>query len=103
MFILTSWTLHLTSTQGFLLFADKNLNTVFTLSRAGFVPGTAYPAADGGPFVGTLDLTSGLITPIVTGLGNPAGIVFVDTSSHPGDCSWDGFLAPCQDRDWGSR
>jgi hypothetical protein len=49
------------------------------------VPGTAYTAADGGPFVGTLDFTTGVITPIVTGLSNPGGLVFVDTLRHEDD------------------
>ena len=56
------------------------LNTVFKLSRAGFVPGSAYTAADGGPFVGALDIASGVVTPIVTGPVGPGGLVFVSTS-----------------------
>lgn len=71
-----------TSSQGFILFADKNLNTVFVLQKKAFAPGEAYTAADGGPFVGTVDLASGIITPVVTGLGDPGGLVFVDTSGH---------------------
>ena len=55
------------SSQGFLLFADKGLNTVYKLAEDAFAPGSAYTAADGGPFVGTLDFTSGRITPVVTG------------------------------------
>jgi hypothetical protein len=78
-------TAFVTSTEGFILFADKGLNQVFALRKKAFAPGTAYTAADGGPFVGTLDLTSGLITPIVTGLGNPGGLVFVDTTKRDGD------------------
>jgi hypothetical protein len=31
-----------------------------------------------------LDLTSGAITPVVTGLMNPGGLVFVDTSDPGG-------------------
>jgi hypothetical protein len=30
--------------------------------------------------VGTVDLSSGIITPVVNGLGDPGGLVFVDTS-----------------------
>lgn len=71
-----------TSSQGFILFADKDLNTVFVLRKSVFAPGEAYTAADGGPFVGTVDLSSGVITPVVTGLGDPGGLVFVDTSGH---------------------
>lgn len=75
-------TAFVTSSQGFILFADKNLNAVYMLKKNAFAPGTAYTAADGGPFVGALDITNGIITPIVTGVGNPGGLVFVDTSDR---------------------
>jgi hypothetical protein len=75
------------SSQGFLLFADKGLNAVYKISKKAFAPGSAYTAADGGPFVGTLDFTTGRITPVVTGLSNPGGMVFVDTSDHDRDGS----------------
>ena len=52
------------------------------MSKKGWAPGVAYTAADGGPFVGTIDLTSGIITPVVTGLANPGGLMFVDTSKR---------------------
>jgi len=83
----TDDTAFVTSTQGFILFADKGLNTVFKLQRNAFVPGTAFTAADGGPFVGTVDMTSGVVTPIVTVLKNPGGLIFVNTSpsAHPDD------------------
>jgi hypothetical protein len=71
-----------TSSQGFILFADKVLNTVFVLQTKVFAPGEAYTAADGGPFVGTVNLSTGIVTPVVTGLGDPGGLVFVDTSGH---------------------
>jgi hypothetical protein len=77
----TDDTAFVTSSEGFILFADKGLNAVYKISKKAFAPGTAYTAADGGPFVGTLDLTTGVITPIVTGLKNPGGMVFVDTST----------------------
>ncbi|HWX38749.1 MAG TPA: hypothetical protein VNY09_05880 [Candidatus Sulfotelmatobacter sp.] len=76
----TDDTAFVTSTQGFILFADKGLNTVYKISRNAFSPGTAFTAADGGPFVGTVDFTTGVVTPIVTGLTNPGGMMFVDTS-----------------------
>jgi hypothetical protein len=78
----TDDTTFVTSSSGFLLFADKGLNTVYSVSRNAFVPGAAYTAADGGPFVGALDMTTGLVTPVVTGLKGPGGLVFVDTSGQ---------------------
>lgn len=89
----TDDTAFITSTQGFLIFADKGLNAVYILSRNAFVPGTAYTAADGGPFVGTVDFTTGVITPIVTGLSDPGGMVFVDTSRHDPDHDGDNDAA----------
>jgi sugar lactone lactonase YvrE len=73
-------TAFVTSGEGFILFADKHLNTVFTLKKKAFAVGAAYTAADGGPFVGTVDMTTGVITPVVTGLSGPGGLVFVDTA-----------------------
>jgi hypothetical protein len=69
-----------TSSKGYILFADKGF--VFSLKRNAFAPGAAYTAANGGPFVGTLDTTSGVITPVVTGVVNPSGLIFVDTSGE---------------------
>lgn len=83
----TDDTNYATSSQGFVLFADKGLNAVYKLTTNAFAPGTAYTAADGGPFVGTLNFSTGLITPIVTGLSGPGGLVFVDTSKQGRD--WD--------------
>jgi hypothetical protein len=57
----------------------------------------AYTAADGGPFVGTIDLTSGVITPIVTGLSGPGGLVFVDTTKRESEGHPEGGDS-CRDR-----
>jgi hypothetical protein len=91
-------TAFVTSREGFILFADKQLNTVYALRKNAFAPGVAYTAADGAQFVGTIDLTTGIISPIVSGLGNPGGMVYVDTSKHEGDEFYhDG--GSCQERD----
>jgi hypothetical protein len=92
-------TAFVTSSEGFLLFADKGLNTVYKISKNAFVPGTAYTAADGGPFVGTVDLTTGVITPIVKGLMGPGGMMFVDTSKHDRDDSRETEGDACRDGD----
>lgn len=95
----TDDTAFITSTEGFLLFADKGLNTVYKISKNAFVPGTAFTAADGGPFVGTLDFTTGVVTPIVTGLSGPGGMMFVDTSKHGWDDRRDEDRDRCGGRD----
>jgi hypothetical protein len=94
-------TAFVTSTEGFILFADKGLNKVFMLKKKAFAPGAAYAAADGGPFVGTIDMTTGVITPIVTGLNGPGGLVFVDTSKRQNDRQEDSDS--CRDREWDSH
>jgi hypothetical protein len=104
----TDDTAFVTSSEGFLLFADKALNTIYKISKNAFAPGTAYMAADGGPFVGTLDFTTGIITPIVTGLKSPGGMMFVDTSKHDRDGRRDDDRREedrdrCHDRDWDSH
>jgi hypothetical protein len=96
----TDDTAFVTSTQGFILFADKGLNTVYQISRNAFSPGTAFTAADGGPFVGTVDFTTGVVTPIVTGLTNPGGMMFVDTSKHAEEQPEEN--PACEGRSWGS-
>src|ERR1700676_5113009 len=99
----TDDTAFVTSSEGFLLFADKGLNAVYEISKNAFVPGTAYTAADGGPFVGALDMTTGIVTPIVTGLKGPGGMMFVDTSSHDRDDRREEDRDECRDRDWDSH
>jgi hypothetical protein len=101
----TDDTAFVTSSEGFLLFADKGLNTVYKLINKAFAPGTAYTASDGGPFVGRLDLTTGVVTPVVTGLGNPGGMAFVSTAKSDSDRDWDRDESEnqCRDRDWDSH
>jgi hypothetical protein len=96
-------TAFVTSTEGFILFADKKLNKVFSLKRDAFVPGAAYTAADGGPFIGAIDMTTGIITPVVNGVVNPGGLVFVDTTKHDEDDSRDSDRNSCRDREGDSH
>lgn len=98
----TDDTAFITSTQGFILFADKGLNTVYKLSRNAFSPGTAFTAADGGPFVGTVDFTTGVIAPIVTGIKSPGGMMFVDTSKSSEDDQPEASSNTCESRNWGA-
>ena len=96
----TDDTAFVTSTEGFLLFADKGLNNVYKLTKSAFSPGTAYTAADGGPFVATLDFTTGVVTPVVTGLNGPGGMMYIDTTKHAGDEHPDEGREECHARDW---
>jgi hypothetical protein len=77
-------TVFATSTEGRLLVVDGKTNTTYWI-RATFQPGSAtrslYTEApdDSGVagFVGTIDPSTGLITPVVIGLVHPTGMVFV--------------------------
>jgi hypothetical protein len=73
------------SPEGRILFADKSSNSVYSITAPYFAPGAAYTAAQNSSattgFVGRVDLTTGLLTPIVTGLGNPGGMAFVSTDA----------------------
>lgn len=73
-----------TANQGFIIFADKGLQTVYKLTTPYFFVGAAYTAFqnDAGTlgFVGRTDFSTGVSTPVVTGLGNPGGMAFVPST-----------------------
>jgi hypothetical protein len=70
-----------TSNAGFIIFADKQLQTVYKITAPYFFIGAAYTAFQDNTgtfgFVGRTDFSTGVSTPIITGLGNPAGMAFV--------------------------
>jgi hypothetical protein len=69
-----------TSAMGRLLVVDSTHNVIYTVA-ATFKPGTVYTEAPGDSpvpgIVGTVDLSSGTITPVMIGFGNPTGLAFV--------------------------
>ncbi len=87
------------SSQGFILFADKALNTVYRLDKVAFPPETAFTAADGASLVGTIDQNTGFVTPIVSGLKNPGGMVFVDASNDQRTLEREAYEDQCPDGD----
>jgi hypothetical protein len=70
-------TVFATSSEGFILVSDLNAGIIYKIQRHHFTPGAAYSAADIPGFVGRLDLETGVVTPIVSGLKNPRGMAFV--------------------------
>jgi hypothetical protein len=68
------------SAKATLLVSDQN-GDVLSISSNFWVPGTPYTSvANDSPvasFIGTLNLGSGAITPIVIGIGNPHGMAFI--------------------------
>lgn len=67
-----------------MLIADTNKNTIYALSGP-FTGNGAYTATKGNGFagVGSLDLTSGVISPVVSGLGSPHGLAFIPAAPEP--------------------
>jgi hypothetical protein len=73
--------------QTFLLVTDVAGDTVYRIDNTlfGFEPGAAYSASDTQGFVATLNLDTGLLTPIATGFGSARGLLFVKTGEDSGD------------------
>jgi hypothetical protein len=63
------------SSKGVILVSDRDGETVYSISKDAFAPGSAYSA--GPTFVGKTDLDTGVITPVVTGLVSPHGMAFI--------------------------
>jgi hypothetical protein len=80
-------TVFATQTAGRILFADKGLGAVFSITAPYFAPGAAYSAIDIfsdptgntqiGAFIGQTNLSTGFVTPIVNNLSNPGGMAFI--------------------------
>jgi hypothetical protein len=75
-----------TAAQGRLFVVDGAQNAVYTL-RSTFTPGAVFTAIpnDSGvkSVVGTVDLTTGFVTPIAVGFGSPTGLLFVPDVMAP--------------------
>jgi hypothetical protein len=73
-------TVFATAQEGELMIADGVANTIYTV-RSQFVPGTVFtetPNDSSVPgMIGTVDLTTGFVTPKIIGLGKPTGLIFV--------------------------
>jgi hypothetical protein len=69
-----------TDATGLLLVTDFTANATYVV-KASFVPGTVYVSSpiDSGvaSFIGTLDISTGIITPALLGLPDPSNIIFV--------------------------
>jgi len=74
--------------DGFILVSDTAANIIYKIAKEdGFEQGTPYTAGDAGGsatpgFVGHLDLNSGELTPIVSGLEDPHGMAFVPNGGN---------------------
>jgi hypothetical protein len=68
----------------YMLFSDVAGDTIYRIDNRqfGFEPGTAYSTSDTAGIVGTLNLDTGLLTPIATGFGSTRGLIFVRSTSE---------------------
>jgi len=64
-----------TSTHGTIFVSDRDGETIYTISTDIFSPGAAYSATP--TSVGRLDMDTGVITNVVTGMVSPHGMAFV--------------------------
>jgi hypothetical protein len=74
------------SPKGTIYFTDSGTNTVYALTSASFDTTAGYSSS--GPTIGTVALSTGIYTPIVTGLSSSHGATFVRADAddaHRGD------------------
>jgi hypothetical protein len=69
-------TVFATATSGIFYVADTGGNTVYALGATGLTPGSMF--VDVGNEFGSLDTTTGIVTPLFTGV-SPHGVIFVAT------------------------
>ncbi len=70
-------TVFATASEGRILFTDRDAETVYSLRKPYFSPDDTFSAANDAGFIGRLDIDSGALTTIVTGLSSPRGMVFI--------------------------
>lgn len=64
------------SSAGAIFITDSDANTIYELTKPYFPANEVYTAADAVGDVGLLDMNTGNITPVVTGLLHPNGLAF---------------------------
>ncbi|MBV8375392.1 MAG: hypothetical protein JO279_00150 [Verrucomicrobia bacterium] len=57
-------------------------DTVYAVKSDAFQPGGAYSASDNDGILGKVDLSTGLVTPVVTEMKSPHGALFVPAFSE---------------------
>jgi hypothetical protein len=71
-----------TTPSGTIYVVDTSGNTVYAVKSDAFQPGGAYSASDSDGILGKVDLSTGLVSPIVTGMKSPHGALFVSALSE---------------------
>jgi hypothetical protein len=70
-----------TTPSGTIYVVDTKANTVYVVKSDSFQPGGAYSASDSDGILGKTDLSTGMVTPIVSGMMSPHGALFVSAFS----------------------
>ena len=66
-----------TAPAGTIFVVDTGGNTVYAVKSNAYQPGGAYSASDSDGILGKVDLSTGLVTPIVSGMQTPHGALFI--------------------------
>jgi hypothetical protein len=74
-----------TAPSGTILVVDTKGDTVYAVKSNALQPGGAYSASDSDGILGKVDLSTGFVTPIVTGMQTPHGALFIPASSEDDD------------------
>lgn len=72
-----------TTSRGTIYFTDTGTNTIYALESGSFNTDVGYSCS--GPSIGTVSLSTGVYTPIVTGLNSSHGAVFVSADPNQED------------------
>jgi hypothetical protein len=75
------------TSKGTIYFTDSGTNTIYALESVSFDTNVGYSSS--GPSIGTVSLTTGVYTPIVTGLSSSHGATFVRADADDNDRSDD--------------
>jgi hypothetical protein len=70
-----------TTPSGTIYVVDTAGNTVYGVKSDAFQPGGAYSASDSDHILGKVDLSTGMVTPIVKGMMTPHGALFISAIS----------------------
>jgi hypothetical protein len=71
-----------TTPSGTILVVDTNGDTIYAVKSDAFQPGGAYSASDSDGILGKVDLSTGMVTPVVTGMMTPHGALFLPANSE---------------------
>jgi hypothetical protein len=68
-------TVFATSSHGVILVSDRDGETVYAITAPLFAPDAAYTATPNS--VGRVDVDTGIVTPVATGMVSPHGMAFI--------------------------